>query len=214
MRFKVLFMKSNKYLDDITEIKNMMNKSSRFISLSGLSGILAGLYSLIGAYFANQIIANIRSTEYSVKRFILDYDATEKLIGIAITVILLSIITGIFLSYRKSKKSGEKIWDLTSKRLVFNFLIPLVTGGLFCIILIQNKFIGLIAPTTLIFYGLACVNASKYTLGDVRYLGFVNIVIGLIATQFIGYGLFFWALGFGVFHIFYGTLMYFKYDRK
>ena len=207
-------MKSNKYLDDITEIKNMMNKSSRFISLSGLSGILAGLYSLIGAYFANQIIANIRSTEYSVKRFILDYDATEKLIGIAITVILLSIITGIFLSYRKSKKSGEKIWDLTSKRLVFNFLIPLVTGGLFCIILIQNKFIGLIAPTTLIFYGLACVNASKYTLGDVRYLGFVNIVIGLIATQFIGYGLFFWALGFGVFHIFYGTLMYFKYDRK
>mgnify|MGYP003624736607 CR=1 FL=1 len=207
-------MKSNKYLDDITEIKNMMNKSSRFISLSGLSGILAGLYSLIGAYFANQIIANIRSTEYSVKRFILDYDATEKLIGIAITVILLSIITGIFLSYRKSKKSGEKIWDLTSKRLVFNFLIPLVTGGLFCIILIQNKFIGLIAPTTLIFYGLACVNASKYTLGDVRYLGFVNIVIGLIATQFTGYGLFFWALGFGVFHIFYGTLMYFKYDRK
>ena len=214
MLFKVLFMKSNKYLDDITEIKNMMNKSSRFISLSGLSGILAGLYSLIGAYFANQIIANIRSTEYSVKRFILDYDATEKLIGIAITVILLSIITGIFLSYRKSKKSGEKIWDLTSKRLVFNFLIPLVTGGLFCIILIQNKFIGLIAPTTLIFYGLACVNASKYTLGDVRYLGFVNIVIGLIATQFTGYGLFFWALGFGVFHIFYGTLMYFKYDRK
>tara|TARA_R110000868_G_scaffold87807_2_gene245198 strand:- start:4531 stop:5154 length:624 start_codon:yes stop_codon:yes gene_type:complete len=207
-------MKSNKYLDDITEIKNMMNKSSRFISLSGLSGILAGLYSLIGAYFANQIIANIRSTQYSVKRFILAYDATEKLIGIAITVILLSIITGIFLSYRKSKKSGEKIWDLTSKRLVFNFLIPLVTGGLFCIILIQNKFIGLIAPTTLIFYGLACVNASKYTLGDVRYLGFVNIVIGLIATQFIGYGLFFWALGFGVFHIFYGTLMYFKYDRK
>ena len=192
----------------------MMHKSSRFISLSGLSGILAGVYSLIGAYFAHKIISNIRSEEYSAKRFLLAYDASEKLIVIAIIVILLSIITGIFLSHRKSKKSGEKIWDLTSKRLVFNFLIPLITGGLFCIILIQNGFIGLIAPTTLIFYGLACVNASKYTLGDVRYLGFANILIGLIATQFIGYGLFFWALGFGVFHIFYGVLMYLKYDRK
>tara|TARA_R110000868_G_scaffold21640_10_gene89828 strand:+ start:29732 stop:30355 length:624 start_codon:yes stop_codon:yes gene_type:complete len=207
-------MESNKYLEDITEIKNLMNKSSRFISLSGLSGILAGVYSLIGAYLAHQIISNVRSEDYSVKRFFLAYDASDKLIVIAITVILLSMITGIFFSYRKSKKSGDKIWDLTSKRLVFNFLIPLVTGGLFCLILIQNEYIGLIAPTTLIFYGLACVNASKYTLGDVRYLGYANIAIGLLATQFLGYGLFFWALGFGVFHIFYGALMYFKYDRN
>lgn len=207
-------MESKKYLDDITEIKNMMNKSSRFISLSGLSGVLAGVYSLIGAYFAQQTISNLRSFEYSADSDLFAYDAAEKLFTIAVIVIILSLLTGIFFSYRKSIKSGEKLWDLASRRLIFNFLIPLVTGGLFCIVLIQKEFIGLIAPATLIFYGLACVNASKYTLGDVRYLGFANIILGLIATQFIGFGLYFWALGFGVFHIFYGAMMYFKYERK
>lgn len=207
-------MESNKYLDDISQIKNMMSKSSRFISLSGLSGILAGIYSLIGAYAAHTILTDANYIAKPLNRPILSYDVTEQLFIIAALVIVLSISTAIFFSKRKSKKSGEKIWDTTSKRLVVNFLIPLVTGGLFSLILIQKQFIGLVAASTLIFYGLACVNASKYTLGDVRYLGMANIIIGLVATQFIGYGLYFWALGFGVFHIFYGALMYYKYDRK
>ncbi len=95
-----------------------------------------------------------------------------------------------------------------------NFLVPLVTGGFFCIVLYQYGLIGLIAPSTLIFYGLACLNASKYTLGDIRYLGVFNIVIGLISTQFTGFGLYFWALGFGIMHIVYGALMYSKYDKN
>ena len=97
---------------------------------------------------------------------------------------------------------------------MFNFAIPLVVGGLFCLVLMQQGIAGLVAPATLIFYGLACVNASKYTMGDVRYMGLVFIGIGLVSTQFIGYGLYFWALGFGVCHILYGALMYYKYDRN
>lgn len=206
-------MKSNKYLEDISEIKNMMRKSSRFISLSGLSGILAGVYSLIGAYLANQVIRDIRTDSYAVDSNLLTNSATEKLLVIALIVITISIITGIFFTQKKSKKSGEKIWNSSSKRLVGNFLFPLIIGGIFCLILLQKKYVGLIAPSTLVFYGLACVHASKYTLGDIRYLGYINIFLGLIATQFVGYGLYFWALGFGVFHIFYGALMYYKYDR-
>jgi hypothetical protein len=206
-------MEPKNYLDDINEIKNLMNKSSRFISLSGLSGILAGVYSLIGAYFANEIITNIQNASTYSQQLFLSFEAPEKLITIAVIVITASILTGVVLTRKKSKKSGEKIWNSTTKRLLFNFIVPLITGGLFCFILFQNQAMGLIAPTTLLFYGLACLNASKYTLGDVRYLGLANIIIGLIATQFIGYGLYFWALGFGFLHILYGTLMYYKYDR-
>ena len=125
----------------------------------------------------------------------------------------MAAITGVLLTVKKSKKSGEKIWDVSSKRLLANFLIPLLVGGCFCLVLLQQNASGLIGPATLLFYGLACVNASKYTFGDIRYLGIANILIGLISTQFIGYGLYFWALGFGVFHIIYGALMYYKYDR-
>jgi len=215
-------MEEKKYLEDISEIKNMMSRSSRFISLSGLSGILAGIYALIGAFIAKRLLDNhlqsINNHNGSAKAGLLDIIETSDLIFnlllIASIVALMAIITGFILTHRKAKKSGEDIWDASSRRLVLNFLIPLMAGGLFCLVLLQNGHVGLVASATLIFYGLACVNASKYTLGDIRYLGIANIIIGLIATQFIGYGLYFWALGFGVFHIIYGTLMYFKHDKK
>ncbi|WP_394747070.1 hypothetical protein [Spongiimicrobium salis] len=215
-------METKNYLDDITEIKQMMHRSSRFLSLSGLSGVLAGIYALIGAYIAKQQIQNYvgpteayrGSDSIGLLNAISSPSLMRTLLLIAIIVVALAMITGVLLSIKKSKKSGEKLWDVSSKRLFVNFFIPLVAGGLFCMALLQNRYYDMIAPATLIFYGLACVNASKHTIGDVRYLGMANIVIGIISTQFLGYGLYFWALGFGFFHIFYGALMYFKHDRS
>lgn len=196
------------YLKDIQDIKKMMDKSSQFISLSGLSGILAGIYALAGAFAVNKIMA------HNYGYVTLESTSFKLIIAIAAAVLILSITTGFILSASKAKKDGETIWNSTSKRMASNFLIPLVTGGIFAVLLLKNGYYGLISPIMLIFYGLACVNASKYTLRDVRYLGLTIIVIGLVATWFFGYGLFFWALGFGVCHILYGAIMYFKYDRK
>lgn len=206
-------MTKKDYLTDISEIKTIMNRSSRFISLSGLSGILAGLYALIGAYVAIYLISNYQNSYSEISKLPISY-LEYVLIGVALLVLILSVLTAFILSSKKAKKNNEKIWDTTSKRLLINFLIPLISGGIFSFILYQNNSISLIAPTTLIFYGLACVNASKYTLDDIRYLGLANIITGLIATQFIGFGLYFWALGFGIFHIIYGFIMYNKYDKK
>jgi hypothetical protein len=210
---KYFKMENEKYLKDIQDIKQMMTQSSRFISLSGLSGILAGTYSLIGAWFAYRTIYFDNSTMGSYRNLVISYDAVVRLFIIAATVILLSVITGIVLSFRKAKKANESLWNPTSKRLLINFLIPLLTGGFFILFLIEKEILSLIAPLMLIFYGMACLNASKYTIGDVRYLGITLIILGLLSTWFLGYGLLFWALGFGVCHIVYGALMYFKYDR-
>ena len=211
-------MENEKYLQDIAEIKNMMNKSSRFLSLSGLSGILAGFYALVGAFFANNIIKYTVDSHHIIVRDKINPASTEnaifQLFIIAGVVVLLSIITGIILSSTKAKKLGENLWDVSSKRLVVQFSIPLISGGLFALALLYQGYYGLIAPVTLLFYGLACVNASKYTLGDVKSLGLTMIFLGLIATFFMGYGLFFWAIGFGLCHIGYGFVMYRKYDRK
>ncbi|WP_396178606.1 hypothetical protein [Flavobacterium sp.] len=207
-------MDTNKYLNDISEIKNMMNRSSRFISLSGLSGILAGIYALIGAYFAYQTIYFDQSNLGSYKTLVISEDAVIKLLIIAATVLILSVLTGIVLTVRKANKHGEKIWDKSTQRLIINFLIPLTTGGVLILYLIEKEQFSLIAPLTLIFYGLAIINASTYTIGDVRYLGVTLLVLAFISLWFIGYGLLFWALGFGFCHIFYGAMMYFKYERK
>ncbi|MDP5097350.1 MAG: hypothetical protein NWP90_06685, partial [Flavobacterium sp.] len=175
---KYFKMENEKYLNDISEIKNLMNKSSRFISLSGLSGILAGVYAIVGAWMAYKTIYFDTSTMGAYRDLVISEEAVIRLLVIAASVLTLSILTGIGLSIRKARKTSESIWNAASRRLVINFMIPLATGGFFIIFLIEKNIFGLIAPLTLIFYGLACVNASKYTIGDVRYLGITMIALG------------------------------------
>lgn len=198
-------MSKKEYLDDISEIKNLMNRSTRFISLSGLSGILAGVYALIGAAIALLYVFPV--TDGNV---ILSSWNFKFLIALLLTVAIASVGTAYLLTTRKAKRNGEKIWDPTTKRLLLNFLIPLIVGGLYIIIKLQSQHYGLSASLMLIFYGLALVNASKYTLGNIRYLGYAEIIIGLICAALPGYGFWFWVLGFGVFHIIYGSMMYFQ----
>ncbi|WP_046744997.1 hypothetical protein [Kordia zhangzhouensis] len=210
-------MASSDYLNDIKEIKHLMNRSSRFISLSGLSGVMAGIYALIGAWFAKQELAKAALNKIDMRTG--HYEATTSevtfnLLLIATIVVVLAIVTGIFLTQRKAKKNNEKMLDKSAIKLLVNFLIPLITGGIFTLVILQRGLVGLVAPTTLIFYGLACVSASKFTYGHVKYLGFSNIILGLIATQYIGYGLYFWAIGFGIFHIVYGTWMYILLEQN
>lgn len=205
-------------LETLTEIRSMMERSTRFISLNGLSGVFAGIFALIGAmaayiylgvgshsgfYYDNAVLAD-GNPNISFYLFIF---------ADAFIVLFASLAVATSLSMRKAAKLGVKIWDHSAKRLLANMMIPLVVGGFFCIILIYHGLIGLVAPATLIFYGLALVNASKYTLNDIRYLGITQLTIGLLSAIWIGYGLFFWALGFGLVHIIYGTTMYFKYEK-
>ncbi len=201
-------MSTEDYLKDITEIKDMMNKSSRFFSLSGLSGIMAGIYAIIGAAIAYYLVS-ISDRDY----LILDGKIFNYILLDLVTVALLSVITAIFLSTRKAKKNNEILWNGTSKRLLIAFLIPLVTGGIYIMIKIYSNHYGLTGSLMLIFYGLALINASKYTIGNVKYLGYIEIMLGLICALYPGYGFWFWVLGFGVMHIIYGSLIYFKHDR-
>lgn len=207
-------MDNTKYLKDIQDIKDLMNKSTQCLSLSGLSGVLAGIYALIGAWLAYKTIYFDTSVSKRYSDLIISETAVKQLLAIAVAVLIASITTGVILSVRKAKKQNETVWNSASKRLIINFAIPLVTGGLFILFLVEKEMLNLVAPLTLIFYGLACVNASKYTLRDVRYLGITMIILGLLSTWFINFGLLFWALGFGLCHIIYGSMMHFKYDRN
>ncbi len=202
-------MESQKYLEDLSEIKNLMSRSSRFISLSGLSGILAGIYATLGA-FIGYFYLNPTPGEYVTL-----HSWNFKFIVLTlITVAVLSVITAFIITTKKAKRNGEKIWDATTKKLLASFLIPLITGGIYIIIKLNSQHYGLTASLMLIFYGLALVNASKFTLGNVKYLGYAEIVLGLVCAALPGYGLWFWIVGFGILHIIYGSLIYFSEEKK
>lgn len=210
--------KENEHLETLSEIRSLMERSSRFISLSGLSGVFAGIFALIGA-IAAYIHLNIKISTPGYYLFATNSNGETNIdfyvffFTDAISVLVASLLIGSLLTRRKAKQKNLPIWDATAKRLLINLIIPLIVGGLFCLILLFHDLVGLIAPVTLIFYGLALLNASKYTLNDIRYLGLCQIILGLIASVYIGYGLIFWALGFGILHIVYGTVMYFKYEK-
>ncbi len=201
-------------LNALSDIRNMMDRSSRFISLSGLSGVFAGIVALVGAYFANQEVNTYVAGDYGYGA---DADVTLEfnLLKLGISVLLVALLGGILFTYRQSVKKKLPLWDKTAKNLIINLAIPLVSGGIFIISLLLNhpNAVVLIAPSCLVFYGLALINASKYTYSDIRYLGIGEVILGLIAVFNIGYGLYFWAFGFGVLHIIYGSIMYFKYER-
>lgn len=202
-------MNKNKYLDDLAEIREIMEKSTRFISLSGLSGVAAGITALVGAVIAYQTVYQ-QQDYFGYRQAILDRQTIWELLGLAILTLLVAVGGGIFFTQRKAKQEGQKIWSVHVQRLLINLAIPLVSGGILCLILLLKGYAGLIAPLTLIFYGLALVNASKYTMTTIRSLGLIEIGLGLVATYFIGYGLLFWAIGFGVLHIVYGIFMHLK----
>ncbi|MCC6372723.1 MAG: hypothetical protein IT236_17090, partial [Bacteroidia bacterium] len=199
-------------------IRQMMKQSNRFLSLSGLSGIFAGLYALVGSYLGNLVIG-----EYLKMMCMTDAPDRNAYIRLMVHcilicagVLILSIATALVLSARRAKKTGQSLFDHTALRLVINMFIPLAAGGFFCLAMIYHgdERLYLVGPSMLIFYGLALVNASKYTLHDIRYLGIIEVLLGLVACFYPGYGLVFWAIGFGLMHIVYGTIMWFKYERN
>ena len=193
-----------------------MEESSRFLSLSGLSGVFAGVTAIAGALVAYFFILKNGSIHYD------EYfrSLTEKetlsvrleLLADAAVVLALSILFSFYFSTKKAKRDGTNFWTPVSKRLLINLLIPLVTGGVFIIVLSSQNNIQLIVPCFLIFYGLALVNAGKFTLSEIFYLGILEIVTGLVSAFVPGWGLVFWIFGFGLLHIIYGLAMYSKYE--
>lgn len=205
-----------KHLQDLSEIRSLMERSSRFISLSGLSGISAGVSALLGAaavfwYFdwTPFMKGSYMARNWTNK---LAISPATFLVTVAALVLLFAIIGGVYFTTRKARRKGQKIWNKLSQKLLLNLLIPLVAGGIFCIALILEGQVHMVAPAMLIFYGLGLVNGGKYTLSDIHYLGLCEIGLGLIALFFKGYSLEFWAIGFGILHIVYGVVMYQKYE--
>jgi hypothetical protein len=208
-------------LETLRDIKTMMERSSRFISLSGLSGVAAGICALAGAYFANGIISRSVADHSSLRK---TYGVIEQpisirnymgnpLLYIATVTFTAALLFAFLFTWLRSKKTGTPIWGPVSRRLTISMLVPMGIGALYILKLMQAGSFGLIAPGCLIFYGLALVSASRYTLGEIKWLGYAELFTGAVCLFYTGNGLYFWAFGFGILHIVYGFVMWYRYER-
>lgn len=201
------------YRQDLATIRTTMERSVKFLSLSGLSGVLAGIYALTGAA-AVWRIAYSPHPPFGYPQYPNDQQIILKLTLVAVLVLSMSLITGYLMSRQKARRLGVSVWNKTSRDFLSSLFIPLIAGGLFIVILIYRGYFVLIAPSCLLFYGLALINASLFTVREIKYLGFSEIFLGLLATLWPALGLLLWAIGFGVLHIVYGLVVYYRYDRE
>ena len=202
---------NQKHQEDLSHIRSMMERSSRFISLSGLSGVFAGLSALIGGLYVYQLFKVNGLDYFDGNSKIYSEDLVSELFFIALIILFFALTFGIFFTIRKSKNYNLPIWTTATKKMLVNLAIPLAVGGVFCLALLYHQIYVLIAPATLLFYGLALINAEKYTFSDIKYLGFCELILGSASLFFLGYGLVFWIIGFGILHILYGLIVFKKY---
>ena len=199
-------MENKEALNTLNDIKEMMERSSKFKAISGLSIIIVGiLASLVSAY---------------IYFFLGDYSINtpakwRTTFIIAICLLVVAIATVFVMSYIKAKRHSLRFtFDTTMRRLLLNFFVPMVAGGLLCIALLTQQHYGLVSSITLIFYGLALINSSYFSYHELRYLGYTELALGLIDCFMVDYALLTWFLGFGVLHIIFGIIFMLKYGRK
>lgn len=202
---------NQKHQEDLSHIRSMMERSSRFISLSGLSGVFAGLSALIGGLYVYLLFKANGLDYFDGEHKLYSVDLVSELVFIALIILVFALTFGIFFTIRKSRKYNLPIWTTATKKMLINLAIPLLVGGVFCLALLYHQIYVLIAPATLLFYGLALINAEKYTFSDIKYLGFCELALGCVSLFFLGYGLVFWIIGFGILHILYGLIVFKKY---
>ena len=206
--------KQQEQLETLKEIRTLMERSSRFISLNGFSGVIAGIAAIAGVAAA-YIYLGISIDEPGYYKYI-EGDKGRMypfFLMVIILVLTTALLAATLLTRKKARQKAIPVWDATARRLLVNMGIPLAAGTLYCLVLLYHGYIFMIAPATLLFYGLALLNASKYTFNDIRFLGILEIVTGLAAALFFEYGLLIWVFGFGVLHIVYGISMYYKYEK-
>ncbi len=200
---------------ELNEIRRIMERSTSFISLSGLSGISAGIVGILTYFFVYS------RTNYLFEEnpnFATTTEGLSYLLKLLIPTACASLATAflfvLYFSARNAKANNQPLWNKSSKQLVANLFIPLIAGGAFCISLLVHSYLDMLAPTMVVFYGLALLNASKYTLEEIRWLGITEICIGLIACFYTELGPWAWLFGFGILNCICGVVMYFKHEQS
>ncbi len=209
--------KKNEQLAAILEMRDMMQRSSRFLSLSGLAGVLVGFVAILGVgvvYYLLEIpFGSTGYLMYLEKALVANDTALKNIIFICVMVLIFSLMIGTLMAIRNAKRKGLSIVDNTTKRLVINMFIPLMVGGIFIVALLMQHSFSFILPSMLIFYGMALLNASKYSIEDIRYLGLIEMFLGLLTMFFLDQALIIWGFGFGILHMIYGVILYNKYEK-
>lgn len=212
-------MENKEALNTLNEIKDLMEKSSRFQSISGLSIVIVGLLASVvsaGAWLMLLPHSDISWLPTTCNGILINSPFRTKIaVFSALLLLVISFSTVSFFSLHKMKKQrGAVSFDSTLRRCLFHFCVPMVVGGLLCAAMLLQGHYGLTSTFMLVFYGLALINCSHYTSSSIAMLGYAQLVLGVVDCFAVSHAILLWWLGFGLMHILFGIYFIIKYDRR
>ena len=197
---------------ELSEIKSMMERSKRFLSLSGIAGIPVGLTALAGIAAINFTIHQSWNVWLLPETLNL---STIQLIWLGVITALMFGIAAIITWILSHKKvPTQKLASPPSKKFLEALAIPIAFGTVACLLFAKNELYAYIPGLSLLMYGLGMIQAAQHSFQELKRLGLALAVLGLVAFLAPTYSLILWAMGFGGLHILYGIWMHQKYDRK
>lgn len=206
LQFKVLFMSKEKHLDDLAQIRSIMERSKKYLSLSPWAAVMAGFYALTGASITFVLIPDLFN--HFTNERVLTSGKLWVLFCLAMGMLILATWSALALNSRQARKNGGQLWTKAARRLALNFVLPMLAGGLFITALWLHSYYTLIPAAMLLFYGLSLINAGNFTFSNVRILGVLQTALGLGAAFWPNTGLWWWTMGFGWLHLCYGWWLY------
>ena len=122
----------NKPQEDLREIRQMMERSSRFLSLSGSSGIGIGFLAMV---FVGWQVSKGNMSFLDQQNFDVTTPAWEEFILGSLTLFGVCLVLSMGFTLRRTKKKGLKVWTSSTRNILGAIGLPMMVGAL---IMLQN----------------------------------------------------------------------------
>jgi hypothetical protein len=198
---------------DLKKIRDIMEKTAPFLSLSGLSGIAAGLAGTAAGVIIMLKIQSAWISSDLLNDLLSDHQMKRFFAVLLLTALVLALLGSFIITAVNTLRKNQPLWVISSIRFAENLFIPLLAGSILLAAFYIHKDYQYFIPVMLLFFGLSLYTASQSSREEIRILGILDICLGIISLFYIPAGLICWTAGFGLLNIVYGIIMYVKYER-
>ena len=179
--------------ENLKMIRNLMERSTQYSTFSGLSGVFAGLVSIVGC-LVTQAMGKV------------DDRPIEFIVTWAI-VILVAVGADYLLTKRRAAEVGKRVLSRLGRQMVIAAIPGLGSGSLLTFYFMQHKMLANIFPVWMLAYGIAVCATGLFSQREVSALGAAFLVAGAFSLLLPVSGLLMMAITFGGFHIVYALVM-------
>jgi len=185
---------SDRAIDNLRFIRETMERSSSFTSVSGIGGVAMGVIALVAAGFASTAEARLTW------------------LGIWVGAATLSFSVSTLAMARKSRAEGVPLLAGPGRRFAWNVTPPLAAGAALTFALSQAGRVELLPGTWLLLYGTSVVTGGFNSVRPVPLMGVLFMLAGVGAfLSPPAWGDVFMAAGFGGLHIVFGIVIWRKH---